>query len=97
MSYTGSATIHWAMSTDADLAGYKVYQGVLSGVYTRTQALGLITCSTGQPGRVVDQIVNGAANYIALTAYDTSLNESLFSAEIVITKSIPLLTLLRQL
>jgi len=98
MSYTGSVLMRWAMSTDADLAGYKVYQGASPGLYTRTQQLSLGgQGSTDAPAWTVTQIENNVPYYLALTAMDTSLNESLFSAEITVTKPVPLLSLVRQL
>jgi len=97
MSYTGTAILRWAMSTEADLDGYKIYQGPLPGVYTRTQAVGLITCSTGAPAREVEQITNGEPTYLTVTAYDNNGNESLFGAEVSIIKTVPLVRVARQL
>jgi len=98
MSYTGSVIMRWAMSTDADLTGYKIYQGAISGVYTRTQQIAMDgQGSTDAPAWTVTQIENNVPYYLALTAIDSSLNESLFSAELTVTKPVPILSLVRQL
>jgi hypothetical protein len=58
-----------------DLAGYKVYYGTASGVYgTPTDAGNVITYTlTG--------LTKGQTYYVAVTAYDTSNNESVKSTE----------------
>jgi len=95
MSYTGSALLYWRMSTEDDLAGYKAYKGTNSRQYGSATDLGIITCSTRQPGAMITGIGNSILTYVALTAYDLTGNESTFSAEVSITKPVPLLTLLR--
>ena len=59
-----------------DLAGYKVYYGTATGVYgtTPTDAGNVTTYSlTG--------LTKGTTDYVAVTAYDTSSNESVKSTE----------------
>jgi len=97
MSYTGGALLYWRMSTESDLAGYKAYKGVTSHVYESPATdLGIITCSTGAPGAMISGIGNNILTYVALTAYDQTGNESTFSAEVSITKAVPILQLLRR-
>ena len=64
-----------ALTALTDLAGYKVYYGTASGVYgTPTDAGNVTTYSlTG--------LTKGTTYYVAVTAYDTSNNESVKSTE----------------
>jgi hypothetical protein len=96
MSYTGKLVLHWGMNTESDLAGYKVYVGTASRVYSQLTDVGLITCSTGQPAALIHGIANGVPTYVAMTAYDLTGNESTFSAEVVTTKMVPVLDVLRR-
>ncbi len=73
-AFAGNAALSWDANTEADLAGYNVYYGTVSGSY-------------GTPTDVGNQIthtITGLADgtyYFAVTAYDTSGNESGFSTE----------------
>lgn len=78
-----TATLTWIANTEADLAGYKVYKSDVAGTYGAAVAtLGKVNTYTltlvpkvGSP--VVDRRV-----YFAITAYDTSANESVKSLEV---------------
>jgi hypothetical protein len=71
----GKATITWAANSEKDLAGYKLYVGTSSGVYNRTVDVGKVTSySIALP--------KGSTYFFALTAYDSSGNESGRSAEV---------------
>ena len=72
--YNGSAIVSWNPNSDTDLADYKVYAGPVSKGYDRS----LVTTGTQQ---VVSGLDNGLTWYFAVTARDTSGNESTFSAE----------------
>ena len=67
------------MNTDdtplMDLSGYKVYYGLASGNYTETIDIGNVSVYT------VDNLLPGTW-YFAVTAYDTSGNESDYSNKI---------------
>lgn len=87
----GTATLVWtAPTTNADgspiydLAGYKVYYGTSSGV-CRTVA----PITVRGAGRTVYSLIGLAAGdyYFTVTAYDTSLNESICSIEVMKTVS----------
>ena len=70
------AEISWAANAEPDLAGYKIYHGTSSGVYHESVDV----------GNVLTYVWSGlpyGANYFAVTAYDTSANESGLSAEVV--------------
>ena len=65
---------------DPDLAGYKVYYGLLSGVYTTVIDIGLIN-PQGVPTYIVKPLADGEYFFV-VTAYDSSGNESGFSNEV---------------
>jgi hypothetical protein len=71
-----SLTLAWDSNTEPDLAGYKVYYGTQSGDYD-------VAIDVGD---AIQYTVWGLAPetryYLALTAYDTSWNESDFSWEV---------------
>jgi hypothetical protein len=62
-----------------DLAGYKLYYGLVSGTYIHTIDVGNRTTYT------VSSLESGRTYYFAVTAYDTFGNESDFSAEVLMT------------
>jgi hypothetical protein len=68
--------ITWNANTEADLAGYKLYYGTHPGQYGEPVDVGKVT-ECGIPIKP-DQ---AATYYFALTAYDTSGNESGYSEE----------------
>jgi hypothetical protein len=70
-------TITWQSNVEPDLSGYRVYIGSSSGVYT----------SNVNVGNVTSYLVTGITPiqrwyYFAVTAYDTTGNESAFSSEV---------------
>jgi hypothetical protein len=77
----GSVTLSWDAPTTnsdgsplSDLAGYKVYYGTSSGSYTNSVDVGNIA------GASVSSLASGSWCF-AVTAYDTSGNESNYSGE----------------
>ena len=74
---TASAlTLAWDPNTEPDLAGYKVYYGTQPGIYGSVLDVGNVTQYT------VTGLEPETRYYFSLTAYDTSRNESGFSAEV---------------
>lgn len=78
---TGSVSLSWDATTTnsdgsplSDLAGYKVYYGNSSGSYTNSVDVGNIA------GASVSSLASGSWCF-AVTAYDTSGNESDYSGE----------------
>ncbi len=71
-------------STLTDLAGYKIYSGLSSGNYTQSVNAGNVT------SYAFTSLAAGTTYYFAITAYDTSGNESIVSNEI--NKTIALVT-----
>ncbi len=75
---TSSVTLTWTPNTDADLAGYKIYEATASGAYGAALA-------TVPAGTVTYQATGLAANttyFFVITAYDSAGNESPFSNEV---------------
>jgi hypothetical protein len=69
--YATSLLIGWNANTENDLKGYKVYCGTRSGTYGAPIVLGKVTsCS-------LSNVSPGTTYFVAVTAYDTSGNESL--------------------
>ncbi len=76
---TASATLAWTASSNASIAGYRVYYGVASGAYLQPKGSGIAA------GRADAFVVTGLAadtrHYFAVTAFDAQGNESDYSAE----------------
>lgn len=65
----------WAANSEADLAGYKLYVGTISGVYNQIIDAGMVTSY-----RMT--LPKGVTYFFSLTAYDRAGNESSRSAEV---------------
>lgn len=74
--YGGRATLQWLANSEPDLAGYRVYRGTTSGVYTEMRDVGNVLIY------VWDGLTPGFTHYFVVTAYDTSNNEGANSAEV---------------
>ena len=72
-----SLSLDWNANTDPSVAGYNVYYGSASGVYTNVINVGNSTHT------VVDGLVEGQTYYFAVTAYTFDGIESDFSNEYV--------------
>src|SRR3990167_1903931 len=82
----GSAQLSWNVNTESDLAGYRVYYGVSprsvsiscpsQGGYANNINVNNVTNYT------ISNLTSGQTYYFAITAYDTSNNESCYSAEV---------------
>jgi hypothetical protein len=80
----GQVTLAWDPNTESDLAGYKVYYGTASGVYTSNIDVGNVTSFT------VTGLQDGLLYFFAVTAYNTSAGESGFSNEVsAVVASLP--------
>jgi hypothetical protein len=71
-----SVLLSWAASTDSNVAGYNVYYGSASGVYTNETNVGTNTEAT------ISGLVAGQTYYFALTAYNAAQAESAFSTAV---------------
>lgn len=98
MPYNTSKRVQWAMNTESDLAGYIVYYGTASRVYSSLSTGVLLSGdgSTGTPNKVITGLADNTTYYFAVTAYDQTGNESTFSAEVSVTPRVPLMRVLRQ-
>ena len=76
IAQAATVQVTWNPNTEEDLAGYKIYYGTASGVYGDPIDVGNVT---GHVMEITPQ--HGATYYFALTAYDTSGNESGYSDE----------------
>lgn len=74
-----SATVTWNANTEGDLAGYKCYFGTATGVYGAPIDVGNITSCQ------IPALAESTTYFFAVTAYDTSGNESGFSQEVSAT------------
>lgn len=74
--FAGSATIRWQANTEPDLQEYRVYTGTASRTYGTPTPAGKATSYT------VGNLEEGILYYFAVTAVDTSGNESGFSQEV---------------
>jgi hypothetical protein len=77
---TQSVTLQWnANTTDADLAGYKVYQATASGAYSTTPVATLPKTVTSY---VATGLQVGTTYFFVITSFDTAGNESPPSNEV---------------
>jgi hypothetical protein len=74
--FAASLNVSWNANTETDLAGYKVYYGTQSGAYGSPVDVGQATTCT------IADVTGGATYYVAVSAYDTSGNESEKSAQV---------------
>ena len=75
----GSVTLAWIPSDDANVAGYNIYYGGTSHVYTNKLS------TTNTANIVISGLAQGTTYYFAATAYDSSGVESPFSNEAAYT------------
>jgi hypothetical protein len=71
----GEVVFEWDANSESDLAGYRLYQSVTSGVYTygEENAVGVITVGTEEYTLTMN--IDGEFFWV-LTAFDTAGNES---------------------
>jgi hypothetical protein len=76
IAFAATVQVTWNPNTEPDLAGYRLYVGEASGQYGEPVDVGNVT---GHAMQITPEY--GATYYFALTAYDTSGNESGYSDE----------------
>lgn len=98
MPYNTSKRINWSMNSESDLAGYIVYYGTASRVYSSmSTGVGLSgDGSTGAPSKIISGLLDNITYYFGVTAYDTANNESTFSAEVSAIVTVPKISMLKQ-
>ncbi len=75
---TASVTLTWDPNTEGDLAGYRVYQGTAPGEY----GLPIATLPATLTSFLVEHLQVNMTHFFAVTAFDTSGNESGLSNEV---------------
>ncbi len=75
---TANATVSWNANTEQDLAGYRVYVGTRSGVYTFAGPFEVASGTT----LTVPNLPVGTTYFFAVSAFDRTGNESTKSAEV---------------
>lgn len=75
-SSPSSITLQWTPNQESDLAGYKVYIGTASGTYGAPLSIGKVS------SYMINGLPTGSTYFMAITAFDTSGNESGYSNEI---------------
>lgn len=81
---SGSATVRWALNTEPDVAGYRVYYGTTPNSYLQSKGQGIAVAGTSH---TVTGLASGIRYYFAVTAFDNASNESGYSTEVF--KDIP--------
>jgi hypothetical protein len=77
--HAASATLSWNPNGESDLAGYKVHMGTAAGSYDTVTDVGNLT-TYSVPG-----LSTGTTYHFAVSAYDTSGNDSALSADVPVT------------
>jgi fibronectin type 3 domain-containing protein len=80
-TWAGQAVLSWDLNAEEDLAGYNVYYGTSSSNYTNVANVGL-TGTPSAPEHTINNLFEGNTYYFAVSAYDTSGNESVYSNEV---------------
>jgi len=79
-----SVTFRWDANSEADLAGYRLYQTSTSGAYTYGDGNQVDTIAAGTETTTLEGVPDGTLFWV-LTAYDTQGNESGPSNEVSAT------------
>ncbi len=78
-AHPATVTLAWDPNPEPTVAGYRLYLGTSPGYYTSSVDVAAATRAT------VSSLIEGVTYYMAVTAYDTSGNQSGYSDEIVYT------------
>jgi hypothetical protein len=78
-----NVTLAWSPSSNPIVAGFNIYYGGASGVYTNKTSVGMATSLT------VPNLVVGATYYFAATTYSAAGAESALSGEVAYTVPMP--------
>ena len=72
----------WYPNNEANLAGYRIYYGISSGAYGNSIDVGMATQAGELTTYSLTNLTKGQTYCIAVTAYNTSKNQSGFSNEV---------------
>ena len=78
----GLIQLAWDSNTEEDLGGYRVHYGTYPGIYDRSIDVGKATSGGNSTTYTLMNLNKGQTYCIAVTAYDTSNNESDLSDEV---------------
>ena len=78
-AHASNVVLSWDASSSPQAAGYYVYYGTTSGIYSYRVNAGNATSVT------LPNLIPGATYYISATSYDASGNQSSFSGEVSFT------------
>jgi len=78
-AHSATVTLAWDPNPEPSVAGYRLYLGTSPGYYTSSVDVAASTQAT------ISSLIEGVTYYMAVTAYDTSGNQSGYSNEIVYT------------
>jgi hypothetical protein len=70
-----NVSLGWNPSSDANVTGYNIYYGTVSGDYTNKVTIGNVSAIT------ISDLTAGATYYFAATAFDATGDESVYSNE----------------
>ena len=76
VAFSASVTLRWQANTEPDISGYNIYYGTSSRNYGTPIPVSNATSHT------IDNLTEGRTYYFAVTATDTSGNESGYSSEV---------------
>jgi hypothetical protein len=79
--FAATLQVGWNANTDKDLLGYQLYYGTTAGTYSMVVDVGKVTSYQ------ITGVQSGTTCYVAVSAYDSSRNESALS--VVQTVSVP--------
>ncbi len=74
-----NAILTWNANIESDLAGYRVYHGISSLIYTPADTVTVLAPTTTYTYTNLDV---GIIHYFNITAFDTTGNESVFGGEV---------------
>lgn len=77
-----SINLAWDPNAETTLAGYKVYYGTSTGVYTQSVDIGLPATVAGAVNATIPNLNVGTTYYFVVVAYDGSRTESDYSNEV---------------
>lgn len=81
---SGYVDLKWDGAVDLSRSGFNIYYGQVSGQYSRRRVIGNLSSYR------ISELTNNQTYYFAVTAYDTSNNESDYSNEVGVIVNQPL-------
>ena len=73
--------VSWTFAPDPDVAGYRIYYSTVSGNFSPARMIDIPVPCQNWYRMKAPQITYWVTNYVRMTAYDTSNNESVQSPQ----------------